>query len=185
MCSGPRLRLTSPTKSRPPDAVDDSPPLCPGLAPALGGPGRGAPPRPGPTAGDAVAGPRSWLLSCQYPAPTLLPRRRPPPRRSSPPSARSEDIRQAVLGFHSKSQVTRFRCGGFSVGMHMCHPMHNGSGIPQFLEAIGDMARGEPQPTVLPVWERELLTSRSVPRVTHAHLAYMSHSTTTETQPTT
>ncbi|TVU25314.1 hypothetical protein EJB05_27806, partial [Eragrostis curvula] len=35
-----------------------------------------------------------------------------------------------------------------------------------------DMVRGEPQPTVLPVWERELLTSRSAPRVTRAHLAY-------------
>ncbi|TVT96902.1 hypothetical protein EJB05_57868, partial [Eragrostis curvula] len=69
-------------------------------------------------------------------------------------------------------QVTRFRCGGFSVGTHMCHPMHDGSGMRQFLEAIGDMARGEPQPTVLPVWERELLTSRSAPRVTRAHLAY-------------
>ncbi|TVU25315.1 hypothetical protein EJB05_27807 [Eragrostis curvula] len=81
----------------------------------------------------------------------------------------SKDILAKPLAFF---QVTRFRCGGFSVGMLLCHTMYDAVGVFKFLEAIGDMARGEPQPTVLPVWERELLTSCSAPSITRAHLGY-------------
>ncbi|TVT96907.1 hypothetical protein EJB05_57873 [Eragrostis curvula] len=81
----------------------------------------------------------------------------------------SKDILAKPLAFF---QVSRFRCGGFSVGMHLCHTMYDAVGVFKFLEAIGDMARGEPQPTVLPVRERELLTSCSAPSITRAHLGY-------------
>ncbi|KAL6659175.1 hypothetical protein ACP70R_003215 [Stipagrostis hirtigluma subsp. patula] len=69
-------------------------------------------------------------------------------------------------------QVTRFRCGGFAVGVNWCHVMSDGFGTCKFLEAVGDIARGMAQPAVLPVWEREILTSRAPPRVTSPHLAY-------------
>ncbi|XP_062203584.1 acyl transferase 1-like [Phragmites australis] len=69
-------------------------------------------------------------------------------------------------------QVTRFSSGGFAVGVHFCHNMFDGFGLIQFIEAVGDLARGEAQPTMLPVWERELLTSHDQPRITHANLAY-------------
>ncbi|TVU25292.1 hypothetical protein EJB05_27784, partial [Eragrostis curvula] len=81
----------------------------------------------------------------------------------------SKDILAKPLAFF---QVIRFRCGAFSVGMHLCHTMYDAVGVFKFLEAIGDMARGEPQPTVLPVRERELLTSCSAPSITRAHLGY-------------
>ncbi|TVU32969.1 hypothetical protein EJB05_24737, partial [Eragrostis curvula] len=61
-------------------------------------------------------------------------------------------------------QVTRFSCGGFAVGVHWCHDMHDGFGICKLMKAVGDLARGEPRPTVLPMWEREMLTSHAPPR---------------------
>ncbi|KAL6642988.1 hypothetical protein ACP70R_021169 [Stipagrostis hirtigluma subsp. patula] len=70
------------------------------------------------------------------------------------------------------TRVTRFSCGGFAVGVHWCHVMSDGFGICKFLQAVGDLARGMAQPTVLPVWEREILTSRAPPRVARPHLAY-------------
>ncbi|KAJ6839535.1 putative 3'-N-debenzoyl-2'-deoxytaxol N-benzoyltransferase [Iris pallida] len=60
-------------------------------------------------------------------------------------------------------QVTEFKCGGFVVGIKYNHVMFDGLGIGQFMVAIGDMARGLPQPTVKPVWCREL-----VPRLSNS-----------------
>ncbi|RCV43493.1 hypothetical protein SETIT_9G298600v2 [Setaria italica] len=57
-------------------------------------------------------------------------------------------------------QVTRFRCGGFAVGLHMIRCIADGFGWNQFIRAIADLARGETVPLILPVWERELLTAR-------------------------
>lgn len=54
-------------------------------------------------------------------------------------------------------QVTEFKCGGLVVGIKYNHVMFDGLGIGQFMVAIGDMARGLSQPTVKPVWCRELV----------------------------
>uniref|UniRef100_A0ACD5XVQ0 Uncharacterized protein n=1 Tax=Avena sativa TaxID=4498 RepID=A0ACD5XVQ0_AVESA len=54
-------------------------------------------------------------------------------------------------------QVTRLTCGGFVLGVRMQHVMADGAGLVQFLNAVGELARGAMTPTVRPVWERELL----------------------------
>ncbi|XP_006661592.3 spermidine hydroxycinnamoyltransferase 2-like [Oryza brachyantha] len=58
-------------------------------------------------------------------------------------------------------QVTRFKCGGFVMGFHICHCIADGFGMIQFIKAMVDIARGsdEQAPMVLPVWERDLLTA--------------------------
>ncbi|XP_040379452.1 acyl transferase 15-like [Oryza brachyantha] len=48
-------------------------------------------------------------------------------------------------------QVTEFACGGFVVGVTWNHVIADGAGIAQFLQAVGDLARGLPRPCVLPV----------------------------------
>uniref|UniRef100_A0ACD5ZBA9 Uncharacterized protein n=1 Tax=Avena sativa TaxID=4498 RepID=A0ACD5ZBA9_AVESA len=54
-------------------------------------------------------------------------------------------------------QVTRLACGGFVFGVRMQHTMADGSGLVQLLEAIAELARGAPVPTLWPVWGRYLL----------------------------
>lgn len=69
--------------------------------------------------------------------------------------------------------MTRLRCGGFVFALQICHNMADAAGVMQFVQALGELARGVPgAPTVPPVWARELLLARSPPRVTHAHLEY-------------
>ncbi|KAL6838747.1 hypothetical protein ACP4OV_031461 [Aristida adscensionis] len=52
-------------------------------------------------------------------------------------------------------QVTKFTCGGFVVGLRFNHAAADGMGAAQFLTAVGDLARGLPEPRVKPVWDRE------------------------------
>ncbi|KAF3444340.1 hypothetical protein FNV43_RR14031 [Rhamnella rubrinervis] len=54
-------------------------------------------------------------------------------------------------------QVTRLKCGGFIFAIRFNHPMTDGLGIAQFTISLSEMARGAEQPSVLPVWQRELL----------------------------
>ncbi|KAG6469530.1 acyl transferase 4-like [Zingiber officinale] len=56
-------------------------------------------------------------------------------------------------------QVTEFTCGGFVVGLISVHTIADGLGAAQFVNAIGDMARGLPKPAVDPVWSREVIPS--------------------------
>uniref|UniRef100_A0A0E0B7C0 Uncharacterized protein n=1 Tax=Oryza glumipatula TaxID=40148 RepID=A0A0E0B7C0_9ORYZ len=52
-------------------------------------------------------------------------------------------------------QVTAFACGGFVVGVTWNHGAADGFGIAQFLQAVGELARGLPTPAVTPVrWDR-------------------------------
>jgi hypothetical protein len=60
-------------------------------------------------------------------------------------------------------QVTRLRCGGFVVGLRFTHSVSDGVGIAQFLNALGEIARGAANPTVPPVWNREILRPRANP----------------------
>ncbi|CAO2034184.1 unnamed protein product [Urochloa humidicola] len=48
-------------------------------------------------------------------------------------------------------QVTEFYGGGFVVGTTWDHGIADGTGMAQFLQAVGDLARGLPRPTVFPV----------------------------------
>ncbi|KAJ6776570.1 N-BENZOYLTRANSFERASE putative-RELATED [Salix koriyanagi] len=50
--------------------------------------------------------------------------------------------------------------------------MSDALGIVQLLNAIGEIARGAQAPSVLPVWQRELLCARNPPRVTRRHNEY-------------
>ncbi|CAL5042103.1 unnamed protein product [Urochloa decumbens] len=52
-------------------------------------------------------------------------------------------------------QVTTFTCGGFVVGLRTNHAVADGTGAAQFLNAVGDLARGLPEPRVKPVWARD------------------------------
>ncbi|KAE9619004.1 putative benzyl alcohol O-benzoyltransferase [Lupinus albus] len=66
-------------------------------------------------------------------------------------------------------QVTRLKCGGFIVGLRFNHTMVDGAGILQFMTALSEMARGLHEPSILPVWDRELLCARDSPRITCNH----------------
>ncbi|XP_042493724.1 benzyl alcohol O-benzoyltransferase-like [Macadamia integrifolia] len=57
-------------------------------------------------------------------------------------------------------QVTRLMCGGFIFALRLNHTMSDAAGLVQFMSAVAEMARGAQAPSVLPVWERELLNAR-------------------------
>ncbi|XP_017435568.1 spermidine coumaroyl-CoA acyltransferase isoform X2 [Vigna angularis] len=54
-------------------------------------------------------------------------------------------------------KVTTFPCGGFTIGMGMLHTVGDGVGASQIFKAVMELARGESEPSVKPVWERERL----------------------------
>ncbi|MBA0874842.1 hypothetical protein Goshw_022901 [Gossypium schwendimanii] len=69
-------------------------------------------------------------------------------------------------------QVTQLKCGGFIFALRFNHVMCDGTGLQQFMSAIGEMARGVVTPSIPPVWERHLLNARDPPRVTFTHHEY-------------
>ncbi|GJN37224.1 hypothetical protein PR202_gb26183 [Eleusine coracana subsp. coracana] len=60
-------------------------------------------------------------------------------------------------------QVTEFSCGGFVLGVTWNHAIGDTTGIAQFLQAVGEMARGMSSPSVLPsrIWDDSLIPSLS------------------------
>ncbi|KAM3297525.1 hypothetical protein ACQJBY_039436 [Aegilops geniculata] len=48
-------------------------------------------------------------------------------------------------------QVTEFSCGGFAVGVTWNHVIADAAGMAQFLQAVGELARGMPALAVVPV----------------------------------
>ncbi|KAM5558485.1 acyl transferase 4 [Rosa sericea] len=61
-------------------------------------------------------------------------------------------------------QVTEFECGGFVVGIKFSHSICDGLGSAQFLNAVGEMARGIKHPSITPVvWKRDFFT-KSLPK---------------------
>ncbi|XP_044401686.1 acyl transferase 1-like [Triticum aestivum] len=72
----------------------------------------------------------------------------------------------------SFKKVTQLKCGGFVIGLHMCHCIADGFGILQFIKFIADLACGELIPTTLPVWKRDIFTARIPPSVSHVYSAY-------------
>ncbi|KAL1553055.1 spermidine dicoumaroyl transferase [Salvia divinorum] len=76
-----------------------------------------------------------------------------------PPPPQTDDVDPLV-----QMQVTQFGCDGFVMGLIFCHSICDGLGAAQFLNAVGEMARGSPAPTTLPEWRRDFLPpSPSVP----------------------
>ncbi|KAI9082439.1 hypothetical protein K1719_035585 [Acacia pycnantha] len=67
-------------------------------------------------------------------------------------------------------QVTRLKCGGFIFAYRLNHTMSDGAGIVQFLNAVAEIAGGACEPSIAPVWRRELLSARDPPRITCTHL---------------
>ncbi|XP_006653585.2 benzyl alcohol O-benzoyltransferase-like [Oryza brachyantha] len=69
-------------------------------------------------------------------------------------------------------QVTRLKCGGFVFGTQICHNLVDAAGITQFLQAVGELAKGMAVPSVRPVWARELFDARDPPRPAFDHPEY-------------
>ncbi|XP_057425007.1 benzyl alcohol O-benzoyltransferase-like [Lotus japonicus] len=69
-------------------------------------------------------------------------------------------------------QVTRLNCGGFICAIRLNHTMSDAVGLVQFMSAIGEIARGMSEPTILPVWRRDILSARDPPKVTCTHPEY-------------
>lgn len=72
------------------------------------------------------------------------------------------------------AQVTRFKCGGFAFGLQICHVIADAPGVVQFLTAIAELARDNTcTPSVIPVWDRHLLSASSNPlKSLFSHLEY-------------
>ncbi|CAJ2631533.1 unnamed protein product [Trifolium pratense] len=66
-------------------------------------------------------------------------------------------------------QVTRLKCGGFIVSLNINHTISDATGLKQFMNAWAEMARGAHQPSIQPIWHRELLMARNPPHVTCNH----------------
>jgi hypothetical protein len=58
-------------------------------------------------------------------------------------------------------QVTKFPCGGFTIGMGLSHSVCDGFGASQLFRALAELASGKSEPLVKPVWERERLVAKS------------------------
>eukprot|EP00253_Pinus_taeda_P003799 PITA_03799 len=70
------------------------------------------------------------------------------------------------------AQVTSFSCGGFSLGLRICHCLCDGIGAMQFVNAWAEMARGSATLSVTPYWDREYLKPRSPPSIRFPHIEF-------------
>jgi hypothetical protein len=53
----------------------------------------------------------------------------------------------------------------------MCHNIADGFGMVQFVRSVAELARGEPEPSILPVWKRDILKAGCSPSlITHLDL---------------
>lgn len=66
------------------------------------------------------------------------------------------------------AQVTKFKCGGFVLGLCMNHCMFDGLGAMEFVNSWGELARGLPL-SVAPFLDRCILKPRSPPKVEYLH----------------
>lgn len=66
------------------------------------------------------------------------------------------------------AQVTKFRCGGFALGLCMNHCMFDGIGAMEFVNSWGETARGLPL-AVPPFLNRCILKARSPPKTEYLH----------------
>jgi hypothetical protein len=61
-------------------------------------------------------------------------------------------------------QVTVFSCGGFVLGVTWSHAVADGVGIAQFVQAVGELARGLPSPSIVPVRQDDSVLLGRQPR---------------------
>ncbi|XP_050221157.1 omega-hydroxypalmitate O-feruloyl transferase-like [Mercurialis annua] len=66
------------------------------------------------------------------------------------------------------AQVTRFKCGGFVLGLCMNHCMFDGIGAMEFVNSWGESARGLPL-KVPPFTDRSILKPRNPPKIEFPH----------------
>ncbi|KAF2311528.1 hypothetical protein GH714_024583 [Hevea brasiliensis] len=66
------------------------------------------------------------------------------------------------------AQVTRFKCGGFVLGLCMNHCMFDGIGAMEFVNSWGETARGLPL-KVPPFLDRSILKARNPPKIEFPH----------------
>ncbi|KAK9272678.1 hypothetical protein L1049_003055 [Liquidambar formosana] len=66
------------------------------------------------------------------------------------------------------AQVTKFKCGGFALGLCMNHCMFDGLGAMEFVNSWGETARGLPL-SVPPFLDRSILKSRNPPKIESLH----------------
>jgi omega-hydroxypalmitate O-feruloyl transferase len=80
-------------------------------------------------------------------------------------------------------QVTKFKCGGFVLGLCMNHCMFDGIGAMEFVNSWGETARGLPL-AVPPFLDRSTLAARSPPKTEYLHQEFAEiehkHSTSTD-----
>ncbi|XP_045796504.1 benzyl alcohol O-benzoyltransferase-like [Trifolium pratense] len=69
-------------------------------------------------------------------------------------------------------QVTRLKCGGFILALSLNHTLGDAVGLRQFIHAWTEMAQGANQPSIQPVWCREILMARDPPQITCNHREY-------------
>ncbi|KAK2396940.1 omega-hydroxypalmitate O-feruloyl transferase [Trifolium repens] len=72
------------------------------------------------------------------------------------------------------AQVTIFACGGFSLGLRLCHCICDGMGAMQFLGAWAATAKtGTLVTEPKPCWNREIFKPRDPPQVKFPHMEFM------------
>ncbi|CAH8364369.1 unnamed protein product [Eruca vesicaria subsp. sativa] len=68
---------------------------------------------------------------------------------------------QSDNGCHPLSlQVTKFSCGGFTIGIAVTHVLCDGYGVATIFNALTELASGKSELSVVPVWQRERLVER-------------------------
>ncbi|CAM8930727.1 unnamed protein product [Rhodiola kirilowii] len=73
------------------------------------------------------------------------------------------------------AQVTRFQCGGFSLGLRICHCLCHGLGAMQFLKAWAETARSGTLVTdPNPCWDRDFFKPRNPPVMKFPHTEFES-----------
>ncbi|XP_042497628.1 omega-hydroxypalmitate O-feruloyl transferase [Macadamia integrifolia] len=89
--------------------------------------------------------------------------------------APSEEAYQVVDMPLVIAQVTTFTCGGFSLGLRLCHCLCDGLGAMQFISAWANTARtGTVVTSPIPCWDREFFRPSDPPKVKFPHTEFMS-----------
>ncbi|XP_057802364.1 omega-hydroxypalmitate O-feruloyl transferase [Salvia miltiorrhiza] len=71
------------------------------------------------------------------------------------------------------AQVTKFICGGFSLGLRICHCLCDGLGAMQFLNAWAETAKaGSLVVNPKPCWDREFFLPRDPPKIQFSHTEF-------------
>lgn len=69
------------------------------------------------------------------------------------------------------AQVTKFKCGGFVLGLAMNHCIFDGLGAMEFVNSWCETARGLPL-SIPPYMDRSILRARSPPRIEYPHTEF-------------